>query len=136
MSASRVTSRIEQPTRYLLVGGFNTFFGITLFTLLDLTIAQYVGHYVVLTIASVVTVVAAHATQRRLVWLSSGPYFRELARFSSVYVVAYFVNLALLYVAHERFGSPVIPAQLGITAFLAIGTYITHRIWTFAPRNL
>jgi putative flippase GtrA len=123
----------ERRVRYLIVGGFNTLFGLGLFTALDLTTARYIGHYAVLTIAQVIAVSTAHTTQRRWAWQSSAPYLRELARFSSVYGVTYLLNLALLYAAHSGFGAPVIPAQIAITALLIVVTYAVHRVWTFAP---
>jgi len=126
-------SERERRVRYLIVGGINTVFGLSLFAALDLTIAPEVGHYVVLTIAQAVSIVVAHATQRRFAWLSRASYPRELARFSSVYLVAYLINLALLYLAHAQFGAPVIPAQVVITALLVAGTFMVHRVWTFAP---
>ncbi len=126
------TSERERRVRYLVVGGLNTLFSLGLFTVLDLTSARYVGHYAVLTINQVITIVTGHATQRRWAWLSSAPYLRELGRFASVYSGAYFANLVLLYTAHSQFGAPVIPAQIVITALLVVGTFMVHRVWTFA----
>jgi putative flippase GtrA len=98
---------------------------------LDLTTARYVGHYVVLTFAAVISTVTAHTAQRRWAWLSRAPYFRELARFSSVYFVGYLLNLTVLYAAHSRFGAPVIPTQVAITGLLIVGSFFVHRFWTF-----
>lgn len=129
-----MTSRTgrEQQLRYLIVGGFNTLFGFGVFVALDLTTAQYIGHYVVLTVATVISITAAHACQRTWIWFSRAPYLRELTRFSSVYVVGYFLNLVLLYVAHGRFGAPVLPTQVAITGLLVLGAFLVHRFWTFA----
>ena len=107
-------------------------FGLGIFVALDLTTARYVGHYAVLTFAAVVAAVTAHTTQRKWVWLSRAPYFRELARFSSVYLGGYLLNLVLLYTAHSGLGAPVIPTQVAITGFLIVGTFLVHRFWTFA----
>jgi putative flippase GtrA len=98
---------------------------------LDLVLARYVGHYVVLLAATVIAVVFSHATQRHWVWFSNEPYGTELARFASVYVVFFLVNLAMLFVAHELLAAPVIPAQVGITFAIVFGTFLVHRSWTF-----
>jgi putative flippase GtrA len=126
----------EQQFRYLAVGGLNTLFSLGVFAALDLTTARYVGHYVVLTLAAVISIATAHTTQRKWAWLSQAPYFNELARFSSVYLVGYLLNLALLYTAHSGFGAPVIPTQVAITGLLTLGTFFVHRFWTFAPPRL
>lgn len=132
MSTPRDMGTGEHRVRYLIVGGFNTLFGFALFAALDLTMASHVGHYVVLTVATVIAVAVSHATQRRWAWLSSAPYLIELGRFFSVYLVTFLVNLALLYVAHSVLGAPVIPAQAAIATLLVVTTYIVHRAWTFA----
>jgi putative flippase GtrA len=123
----------EQQLRYLVVGGFNTLLGLGIFAALDLTTARYVGHYVVLTLAALISIAASHATQRRWAWSSRAPYLRELQRFFSVYLAGYFLNLALLFVAHSGFGAPVIPAQVAITGILILAAFFVHRFWTFAP---
>ena len=132
MSTLRDMGTGEHRVRYLIVGGFNTLFGFALFAALDLTIAPHVGHYVVLTVATVIAVAVSHATQRRWAWLSSAPYLTELGRFSSVYLVMFLVNLAVLYIAHSVLGAPVIPSQAAIATLLVVGTYLVHRAWTFA----
>jgi putative flippase GtrA len=118
---------------YVVVGGYNTLFGVAAFVALDLTAAPHVGHYVVLTVAQVIAVVHAHATQRSWVWRSREPYLHELARFSSVYVAFFLANLVLLYVAHSMLAAPVIPAQVVITLIVVLGTFLVHRGWTFGP---
>ena len=123
--------RSERGIRYVVVGGFNTLFGLALFVALDLVLAAHVGHYVVLAIAQTVAIVQAHASQRRWVWRSDQPYLHELARFSSVYIGFFFVNLAFFYVAHALLSVPAIPAQIGITLLIVVGTFLLHRAWTF-----
>jgi putative flippase GtrA len=124
--------RRERQLRYLIVGGLNTLFALGLFIALDLTTARHVGHYAVLTFTALIAAATAHTTQRKWVWLSRAPYFRELGRFSSVYLGGYLLNLVLLYTAHSGFGAPVIPTQVAITGFLIAGSFLVHRFWTFA----
>lgn len=130
---SRTGDGRRQGIGYVVVGGYNTLFGVAVFAALDLTLAPQIGHYVVLAVAQVIAVTHAHATQRRWVWSSRGPYLPELARFSSVYVGFFLANLGLLYVAHSMLGAPVIPAQVVITLIIVLGTFLVHRGWTFGP---
>jgi putative flippase GtrA len=121
----------QRGARYVVVGGFNTLFGVVVFAAMDLVLAPHIGHYFVLAAAQTVGIVFSHATQRRWVWRSDEPYLHELLRFSSVYIGFFFVNLVLLYVAHAILDAPVIPAQIAITLIIVVGTFLVHRSWTF-----
>ena len=118
-------------TRYVLVGAWNTLFGIGLFALLLHTMGHYVGYGWVLLLAQVVAVIQAHFSQRKLVWRSHGRFLPELGRFSVVYVVTYFVNLGLLALCVEVLGWPVLASQVIITIVLVITTFAVNRTWTF-----
>ena len=102
---------MRQGVRFVVVGGYNTMFGVAVFVALDLLLAAYIGHYLVLTIATVIGVANSHATQRRFVWHSSDTYLHELGRFSVVYAGFFFVNLGLLYVAHSILGATRDPSS-------------------------
>ena len=129
-SAGQRMSGRQSGARYVVVGGFNTLFGFVVLAALDLVLAQYIGHYFVLAVATAIGIVFSHATQRHWVWLSGGPYMSELARFASVYAGFFVANLALLYVAHSVLDAPVIPAQIVITLAIVLGTFLVHRSWT------
>ena len=45
---------MKQGVRYVVVGVYNTLFGIAVFVALDLTLAAHIGHYLVLTVATVI----------------------------------------------------------------------------------
>ena len=120
-----------RPVRYLVVGGWNTVFGVVLFTVLYLVAGGNLGYAAVLAIAQVVAVLQAHATQRFIVWRSRGAYFHELGRFSVVYVFTYVANLALLALGVDYFGFPVLPTQWAIALLLIPPTYGVQRVWAF-----
>jgi putative flippase GtrA len=125
---SRAGSR---PVRFLIVGGWNTVFGVGFFTGFYLVAHGVIGYAAVLTISQVVAILQSHLTQRYLVWRSRGAYFRELARFSVLYIVTYFVNLGLLALGVDYFGFAVLPTQWTITALLIFPTYTFQRVWAF-----
>jgi putative flippase GtrA len=106
-------------------------FGLGLFAVMQHLVGDVIGYVAVLTTSTVIAVLQAHIVHRRWVWASTQPYWGELMRFSSVYVVQYFVNLALLAVAVEWLGLPVIPSQFVITGALVVSSYVAHRFWTF-----
>ena len=117
--------------RYLVVGGWNTLFGLALFAVLLWLLEDRIGYAWILLICQVVAVIQAHWAQRRFVWRSASPFWPELVRFSMVYVVAYFVNLGLLALCVEVAGWPVLPSQVGVTMLMVVLTYSINRVWTF-----
>jgi putative flippase GtrA len=121
----------HRPLRYLVVGGWNTVFGVGFFTGLYLAAGHALGYVAVLAVAQVVAVLQAHATQRLIVWRTHGPYVPELLRFSVVYVALYFANLALLALCVDGLGLPVLPSQWTLTAILVLPAYVASRAWAF-----
>jgi putative flippase GtrA len=122
----------RRPVRFAVVGVWNTVFGVGAFWLLDVVAGDTIGYVAVLTVSTAMAIAQAHQTQRHLVWHSHRPYLAELARFSSVYLVTYVLNLVALVVAVEVLHAPKVPAQAVIALALAVGTFTVHRLWTFA----
>ena len=61
--------------RYLIVGGWNTLFGLALFAVLLWLLEDRVGYAWILLICQVVAVIQAHWAQRRFVWRSASPFW-------------------------------------------------------------
>lgn len=122
-----------RPARFLVVGVWNTVFGVLVFTVIQLALGDRVPYPAVLALAQVLAVLQAHAAQRRLVWRSSRPYLPELARFSVAYVAVYVANLALLALFVEVVGWPVLLSQYLSLPFVVGFSYLTSRFWTFRP---
>lgn len=125
----------QEIVRYGLVGLVNSAFGYTLFILLQLTLGRFVHYTVVLTVSTVLAILEAYVLQRWLVFRYTGGWWASLLRFSSVYGVAYLINLALLTLFVETFALDPIPAQ-GIAMVLqALVTYGANRTFTFRRRG-
>ena len=122
---------LRRPARYLVVGAWNTAFGLVLFTILYLALGSRLGYIGVLALAQAVAVIQSHATQRFFVWKSHGPYWPELLRFSLVYATTFTANLLLLAAAVDGLGFPVLPSQWTIGGALIVVTYFVQRGWTF-----
>jgi len=125
-----------RPLRYLIIGGWNTVFGLVFFTFLYLVLGHTLGYVAVLTIAQVVAVIQSHLTQRLFVWRSHAPYLGELARFSVVYVGVYVANLLLLVLSTDGLGLPVLPSQWVIGGALIVPTYFVQRNWAFRGHSV
>lgn len=121
----------SEGLRFVLVGGINTVFGFGVFALLQSTLGTVVHYLVVLVVAQVIAVLEAYVLQRYVVFRARGRWWRDLVRFSSVYVVAFLINAAALPLLVEVLHMPVIPAQAVVTAAVALGTFVVHRNFTF-----
>ncbi len=117
--------------RFLIIGGWNTVFGLATFTFIWWWLGEEVGYVATLLMAQVIAVVQSHATQRRFVWRSRGPYLAELSRFSVVYSLGLLLNLVLLAVAVDVFHLPVLASQVVITALVIVAQFAAQRLWAF-----
>jgi len=117
--------------KYLVVGIWNTAFGVAIFGALLFALEDRAGYVVVLTISSVISVAQSHFAQRKLVWSTSASYSHELVRFSSVYGAQYILNLLLLWIAVDIWAFPVFLSQLVIAGALIVTFYFVNKKWTF-----
>jgi putative flippase GtrA len=125
-----------RPLRYVLVGGWNTGFGVGFFTALYLFSGTTLGYITVLTVAQIVAVLQSHLTQRTLVWRSHAPYLPELLRFSTIFAVTFGANLVLLGVCVAALHTPVLVTQWSLTLLLLLPTYLVQRSWAFRAAPL
>jgi putative flippase GtrA len=121
----------ERGIRYLLVGGWNTVFGYGVFALLQLTVGDDLGYLAILAIAQVLATVNAFVGYRTLVFKVHGDVLRDFARFSTVYVGAFLVNLAVLPLLVEVIGLPVLVAQALVVGGTVVASFFVHRGFSF-----
>lgn len=115
------------------MGVLNSVFAFSVFAALQLSLGRFVHYLILLCVTHVVGVLEAFTVQRYYVFESRGPWLPELARFWSVYLGAAAVNIPLLLFFVEVVRIPVLPAQLGTLALLALASYAAHRSFTFSP---
>jgi putative flippase GtrA len=114
-----------------LVGVFNTAFGFGTFAVLQSWPGTGWPYLINLVVAHVVSVLEAFVAQRQLVFQVRGRWWRDLARFWLVYLVALVVNLMLLPLLVETFHLPVLTSQALVLVAVACGSYLAHRNFTF-----
>ena len=130
-SAKYATIMGGTQVRYIVVGGWNTVFGLAVFAALWWLLESVIGYGVILLVCQVIATVQAHWAQRRFVWRSEAQFWPELMRFSMVYVAAYFANLGLLALCVEVIGWPVLQSQVAVTILMVVVTYSINKAWTF-----
>jgi putative flippase GtrA len=121
----------RQLLRFVMVGALNSVFAFVVFAGLVFTMGGRVHYLVLLLVAHVVGVLEAYSLQRWFVFRVSGRWWRELARFWSVYLVALAVNMVALSFLVEVVHFPVLPAQAVVMLGTTLGTFVAHRTFTF-----
>ena len=91
---------MRKESRYLLVGIWNSLFGISNFYLLSIAFIHW-QDLVVLGCSYVISIMQAHIAQRKYVWKSNSAYLPELARFASAYILQFVINSALLVLSEK-----------------------------------
>ena len=117
-------------SRYLLVGIWNSLFGISNFFLLSIIFVN-TPDLIVLGCSYFMSIIQAHFTQRRLVWGSVAPYLPELFRFGSAYFVQFVINSALLAFSGLWLPGDRELRQAGIVLFLTIVFYFINKKGVF-----
>jgi putative flippase GtrA len=129
-----MTSRVApfgQKVRFLIVGAWNTFFGLALFYALIET-RHTLNYQITLLCSFVLSTVQSHFSQRIFVWKSKQKYLAELSRFFLGTSIFYFVNAVLLPVLVEGVGLRVFISQCAITFFLTIASYFFQSKFVFS----
>ncbi|WP_267275629.1 GtrA family protein [Arthrobacter sp. CDRTa11] len=123
----------DQRVAFLLVGGINTAFSTALFVAIA-WIYPDLPSPIVLSIAFVISLVAVFFVYRKLVFRVKGHFWLDLGRFTLVNLTMFFVNMVLLFAAHEVLGYPKIPAQITITCVTVVINYFGHKYFSFRRR--
>jgi putative flippase GtrA len=121
----------RQGVRFVLVGVVNSGFSFGVFAALQLTLGKLVHYLVVLVLSNLLGILEAYVLQRWLVFQVTGRWWRDLAKFGSVYLVAFVVNAVALPLLVEVVGVPVLAAQAAVMLATAVGTFAIHRVYTF-----
>jgi putative flippase GtrA len=125
----------DQRVAFLLVGSLNTLIGFAWFVFFHFTVGARTGYMVTLLCAHVAAVLCAFVLHRRLVFKVRGHVLLDLARFEVVNLTALGINAALLPIAVELLGLPVLPAQMLVTGATVVMSYFAHRGFSFHRRH-
>lgn len=138
-SARALFGRRREPILYVLVGGWNTLFGYGVFALLyhllhdEAGVAEVPGSMAALIIATIICTANNYVLYRTFVFRSHGAVWRELPRFSVVYLVALAVNLVVLPLALRELPLNVYAVQGVFTVMVVVATYVANKYFSFAP---
>ena len=117
-------------SRYLLVGIWNSLFGISNFYLLSIIFNTW-PDLIVLGCSYIISIMQAHIVQRKFVWHSKSAYFPELSRFSSAYILQFAINSSLLVLSDVWLTVDREIRQTVIVIFLTIVFYFVNKRGVF-----
>lgn len=124
--------KIPEKLRFLLVGGWNTLFGLALFAL----IFKFSGNYKLsIVVAHFTSVLQSFLTFRFFVFRANlnkeANFLQEYLKMNLVYLIYFGLNYALLVLFVETFKIEPIIAQVLITCILVVYAYIANKYFTF-----
>ena len=124
---------MKTTTRYLLVGIWNSVFGVGIFLILSLSLPE-LSDSIILLISYLVSIVQAHFMQRKFVWNSTEKYFQELVRFSGAYISQFVANLVLLQIFVRFVGLNRSVSQIIIVLILTVVMYFVNKNGVFRAK--
>lgn len=131
----RFVTKHEQKIRYLIVGGWNTFFGYAVFAALYFWLAGSIHYLVILSISYILSITNAYIGYKFFVFRTKGNIVREYLRFYIVYGAAFLVNLAVLPLLVEIGDLNMYISQALVTMLTIIGSYILHKNFSFKGKE-
>ena len=123
--------RRREQLLYLAVGGWNTVFGYGAWALLQFLLGGHLHYLVVVVLSWPFAVLNAYLGYRHVVFRSHGPVFRELPRFSFVYLATLLVNLALLPIALRVLPFNIYVIQALFAVAVVVSSYLGHKYYSF-----
>ena len=121
---------MKTTARYLLVGIWNSVFGVGIFLILSLSLPE-LSDSLILLISYLVSIVQAHFMQRKFVWSSTERYFQELVRFSGAYISQFVANLVLLQIFVRFIGLNRSISQVIIVLLLTVVMFFVNKNGVF-----
>ena len=119
---------------YLVVGGWNTIFGIAVYTIFVLLFGE--RHYLLLGIpANVLAITNAFLCYKYIVFRSKGSFWLEYLKCYIVYGGMALVGMAELYLLVDCCKFPPIYANIAATFVNIAISYFGHKYFSFGPRK-
>ena len=121
----------RQVALYLVVGLWNTVFAYGIWALLQFLLGDHLHYLAILVIAWPIAVLNAYLCYRNLVFHSTDLWWRELPRFSLVYVATLLGALVALPFLLQTLPFSIYAIQAGYTVAVVILSYLAHRLFSF-----
>ena len=121
----------NRPTRFLVVGGWNTLFGYSSFALLYFLFSTIVHYFLIIAVSTIINVTNAFLCYKFVVFQTRGNYVREYLRFYVVYAVPIGMGFVLFPLLIEGLRMNPYLAQAVITVLTIAISYFGHKRISF-----
>ena len=129
------SEEIHRVARYLIVGGWNTLFGVGVYTVLYELLHSRVNYLVLMIPANILAVTNAYIGYKLFVFKTKGNYIREYLRCYVVYGGGIALSFALMYLLVSVLGLHPILAQFPCVLVSILGSYVGHKHFSFGNRS-
>jgi putative flippase GtrA len=123
--------RRHEQILYLVVGAWNTLFGYLIWAFMQYLLHDYIFYLFILVLAWFPAVLNAYVCYRYFVFRSKGSVWRELPRFSLVYVGTLCASLIGLPILLRLLPFSIYLTQALFTAAMVIVSYLSHKYFSF-----
>ena len=131
---SRIKKLIsDKRVSFLLVGGFNTLLGFSIYTLLTMWVFHDLkfGYLISLVISYAVGITVGFFLYRRFVYKVNGKIFSDFVKFTSVYLFSITLNLILLPAFVQLTAIGPVLAQAIVLVITTLVSYFGHGYFSF-----
>jgi len=116
---------------YLVIGAFNTVVGYAVWAALYGLLSHSVSYAAIIVVAYAIAITNAYVWYRLIVFRSHDSVWRELPRFSTVYLATMAVNLIVFPIAVRRLPWNAYAIQAVFTLGVVAASYTAHRNISF-----
>ena len=121
-----------QPAIYLVVGGWNTLFGVGLYALLYFLVGQRINYFVLMIPCNILAITNAYIGYKLFVFRTRGHWLREYLRFYVVYGAAMLLGMGLVVLFVQVFHMHPVWANIGATILTVLISFLGHKHVSFA----
>ncbi len=129
--ASRFYAARREQILYLVVGGWNTLFGYCLWAAMQYLLHPYLNYLIIIVLSWPIAVTNAYLGYRFVVFRSHGTWWKELPRFSLVYVATLAATLVALPILLHVLPFNIYVIQASFTVFVVVASYLGHKYFSF-----
>ena len=122
---------LNQKIRFVLVGGYNTVFGISLYALLYNLLHDKINYIIISVINHILAVTNAFFCYRIFVFLSKNNIYKEYIKTHISYIVALIINIVGMYVFVSFFKLDPRIVNVMLSLIIACTSFFLHKHFSF-----
>ena len=126
---------VHRVFRYLIIGGWNTLFGLGVYTLLYETLHEHVNYLLLTVPANILAISNAFLCYKVFVFKTKGDWWREYWRCYLVYGGGALLGMGLMFILVSGCGIYPILAQFITVGITIVASYLGHKNFSFSRKK-